>query len=99
MQLVWFKRDLRIADHAPLARPAKAGRCVCLYVYEPELITSPEFDASHLKFINESLAELDINLRSFHSHKYKCSQVLRESTQCGSMIYQKHGSRRRGTTR
>lgn len=67
MQLVWFKRDLRIADHAPLSQAAQAGRCVCLYVYEPELITSPEFDASHLDFINEALAELDTNLRSLGS--------------------------------
>lgn len=64
MQVVWFKRDLRIEDHAPLARAAAAGRCLCLYVYEPDLIHSAEFDASHLKFINESLTELDKELKA-----------------------------------
>ena len=34
MQVVWFKRDLRVADHAPLANAAKSGQCLCLYVYE-----------------------------------------------------------------
>ncbi len=63
MQLVWFKRDLRIADHAPLWHAARLGPCLCLYVYEPELIHSQEFDASHLSFINEALAELDDQLR------------------------------------
>ncbi|MEM9354696.1 MAG: FAD-binding domain-containing protein [Pseudomonadota bacterium] len=63
MQVVWFKRDLRIEDHAPLAQASRQGPCVCLYVYEPDLISSEEFDSSHLKFINESLAELDAQLR------------------------------------
>ena len=64
MQIVWFKRDLRVADHAPLEQASKQGQCLCLYVYEPELIESPEFDTSHLKFINESLAELDVALQA-----------------------------------
>ena len=63
MQVVWFKRDLRVADHAPLAKAAKSGQCLCLYVYEPELIRSDEFDTSHLQFINESLRQLDLQLR------------------------------------
>ncbi|MDG2383324.1 MAG: deoxyribodipyrimidine photo-lyase/cryptochrome family protein [Pirellulaceae bacterium] len=63
MNVVWFKRDLRLDDHAPLAKAAKLGRCLCLYVYEPELINSPEFDASHLNFINQSLTEIDQQLK------------------------------------
>lgn len=62
-QLVWYKRDLRISDHAPLALAAKAGPCVCLYVYEPEIIEAEDFEAAHLQFINESLNELRENLR------------------------------------
>jgi deoxyribodipyrimidine photo-lyase len=63
MQVVWFKRDLRVADHAPLVKAAQSGHCLCLYVYEPELIHSDEFDTSHLLFINESLRQLDLQLR------------------------------------
>ncbi|MEM8913473.1 MAG: deoxyribodipyrimidine photo-lyase, partial [Planctomycetota bacterium] len=63
MQVVWFKRDLRVDDHWPLTKAASAGRCLWLYVYEPELIRSEEFDASHLQFINQSLQELDRRLR------------------------------------
>ena len=32
--LVWFKRDLRVTDHAPLLS-ASDGPCICLYIYEP----------------------------------------------------------------
>jgi deoxyribodipyrimidine photo-lyase len=62
MQVVWFKRDLRIVDHAPLVQAARQGPCLCLYVYEPELIYSAEFDTSHLQFINQALTALDERL-------------------------------------
>jgi deoxyribodipyrimidine photo-lyase len=64
IQLVWLKRDLRVSDHAPLTAAAARGPVVVLYVYEPELITAPEHDASHLRFVNECLAEVDAELRS-----------------------------------
>ena len=62
MQVVWFKRDLRVSDHQPLASASAQGECLCLYVYEPELLQSDEFDTSHLTFINESLTDLNRRL-------------------------------------
>ncbi len=56
--MVWFKRDLRIEDHAPLLRASQEGPCVCLYVYEPELLAAPDVSATHVAFINGCLAEL-----------------------------------------
>ncbi len=63
-EIVWFKRDLRLADHWPLAEAARRGPVLGFYLYEPELLYSPEFEASHLVFINESLRELREALRS-----------------------------------
>lgn len=63
-QLVWFKRDLRTHDHAPLAQAALQGKCICLFVYEPELYDAPDFDAAHLEFINQSLKDLRLRLRA-----------------------------------
>ena len=71
LQVVWFKRDLRLRDHAPLREAAQRGPCLCLYIYEPEVLQSAEFDASHLTFINQSLSELDEELRSIGAH-LKC---------------------------
>ena len=59
VQVVWFKRDLRLRDHRPLAQAAQRGPVVCLYIYEPELLHHREFDTSRLVFINESLAQLE----------------------------------------
>ncbi len=58
-QVVWFKRDLRVDDHAPLATAASSGAVICLYIYEDELLRSPEYDISHLVFLNEALADLE----------------------------------------
>ena len=41
----------------------RTGRRNSLYVYEPEIIEAEDFDAVHLKLINESLIELRENLR------------------------------------
>jgi deoxyribodipyrimidine photo-lyase len=57
--VVWFKRDLRVADHEPLREAAAAGPVLGLFIYEPELYRAAEFDASHLVFLNESLAVLE----------------------------------------
>ncbi|TVQ95097.1 MAG: deoxyribodipyrimidine photolyase, partial [Chromatiaceae bacterium] len=58
IELVWFKRDLRVSDHAPLAQAARHGPCLCLYVYEPQLLAHPTTAATHLAFINGALVAL-----------------------------------------
>ena len=62
LHVVWYKRDLRLADHAPLVEAAKHAPVVGLYVYEPEIYADPEFDAAHLEFINQSLLSLETEL-------------------------------------
>ena len=57
-QVVWFKRDLRIRDHAPLVQAAASGPVLGVYLYEPELLSSPEWDPSHSRFIADALREL-----------------------------------------
>lgn len=65
LQIVWLKKDLRVEDHRPLAEAVRGGGAVVvLYVYEPEMIGADDFDASHLVFINQSLAEVDARLRN-----------------------------------
>jgi deoxyribodipyrimidine photo-lyase len=63
LEIVWFKRDLRIHDHAPLAAAAASGRPVLpLFILEPELWAQPEFSGRHFAFLRESLADLDSGL-------------------------------------
>ncbi len=56
--VVWFKRDLRVHDHAPLLAALSHTDALALFVIEPEWLQSPECDASHVDFALACLAEL-----------------------------------------
>jgi deoxyribodipyrimidine photo-lyase len=57
--ILWFKRDLRIADHPALARAAAVGGAVLpLYVVEPEYWRLPDTSHRQWAFAAECLAEL-----------------------------------------
>jgi len=57
--LVWFKRDLRVADNPVLARAAEmGGRVLPLFIAEPELWAQPDASARQWRFVAESLEEL-----------------------------------------
>jgi deoxyribodipyrimidine photo-lyase len=58
VQVVWFKRDLRLHDHAPLREAASRGPVLPVYVWEPELLRSAEYDAAHGVFVADCLGEL-----------------------------------------
>lgn len=65
--LVWFKRDLRVTDHAAIhaagaAAPGQALRG--LYIAEPGLWALPDAAAQHWAFVCESLLDLGLALRS-----------------------------------
>lgn len=62
VHVVWFKRDLRVADHAPLAEAAARGVVLPLYVVEPDLWAQPDAAGRHWAFARESLAELRSSL-------------------------------------
>ncbi len=58
LQIVWFKRDLRVQDHRALAAAAEAGPALPLFVVEPELWAQPDMSARQWLFVRESLGEL-----------------------------------------
>ena len=60
--LVWFKRDLRQDDHAPLAAAQHFESALGLFIIEPEWLASPEFSTAHLQFVLDSLAPLRASL-------------------------------------
>ncbi len=62
-RVVWFKRDLRLYDHAPLAEAARLGPVLCLYVIEPGLWAQPDMAAQHYRFALEGLSDLDAELQ------------------------------------
>lgn len=67
LNIVWFKRDLRVADHRPLAQAAQAalagtGPVLPLYIVEPHLWAQPDMSARQWAFAAESLGALQAAL-------------------------------------
>ncbi len=58
LQIVWFKRDLRVVDHAPLVAAAARGPVLPLYIAEPELWRQPDASGRQWSVLSEALAEL-----------------------------------------
>ncbi|MFN3593253.1 MAG: deoxyribodipyrimidine photo-lyase [Thiobacillaceae bacterium] len=67
LQVVWFKRDLRVWDHRPLAAASREGPVLPLYIVEPGLWAQPDASARQWHFVRASLAELDADLRNLGS--------------------------------
>ena len=60
LRVVWYKRDLRVVDHAPLSHAAASGDPVLpLWIAEPALLRQPDASARHLGFARECLDSLD----------------------------------------
>ncbi|NDP49560.1 MAG: deoxyribodipyrimidine photo-lyase, partial [Sulfuriferula multivorans] len=62
LSVVWFKRDLRLHDHAALTLAAARGPVLCLYVIEPAMWAAQDVSNQHYQFLLESLSELDAAL-------------------------------------
>lgn len=66
--LVWFRRDLRVFDHAALHHALASSAAVfCVFVFDTEIL-QPLLDAGlsadrRLEFIHGSVIELDLELR------------------------------------
>jgi deoxyribodipyrimidine photo-lyase len=60
VHLIWYRRDLRVHDHAALAAAVASGAPVLpLYIFEPDLWALAEHSRRQFDFLMESLTELD----------------------------------------
>lgn len=64
MELIWFKRDLRIEDHRPLRAAANEGPVYAVYVLESDYLQHPTTSPLHVSFLLASLRTLQSELRS-----------------------------------
>ena len=62
VSLVWFKRDLRVCDAAPLAGAAQIGPVLPLYCIEPDYWQQPYTSPRQWHWIRDAVAELDTEL-------------------------------------
>ena len=63
--LLWFRRDLRVDDHAALYHALRAARRVwCAFVFDSDLLDPLPRRDRRVEFIRDSLAGLDAQLRA-----------------------------------
>jgi deoxyribodipyrimidine photo-lyase len=64
--VVWFKRDLRLRDHAPLTAALASGHSVLMvYLFEPELMDQPDWSLRHGQFVYQSIMDLNRQLAEY----------------------------------
>jgi len=61
--VIWFRRDLRHADHAALAEGCRRGAVLPLFILDPALLFHPETGSARVAFLLRSLHALDHELR------------------------------------
>ncbi len=80
VNVVWFKRDLRLQDHAPLAAACREPLpVVLLYIVEPGLLADPHYSLRHWRFVWQSIEDLRQQLAE---HGNRLHVVSGEVTQC-----------------
>jgi len=68
VNVVWFKRDLRLTDHEPLRVALEDGLpLLMVYIFEPSLLNAPYSDNRHWRFVSESLDDINNRLLPYHS--------------------------------
>lgn len=78
INIVWFKRDLRLSDHAPLFNAIeRAQPTLLIYLFEPGLMAHHDSDVRHWRFVHESLADMQQQLQKhgLHLHVVHCEAL------------------------
>lgn len=83
INIVWFKRDLRLVDNEALFHAQQSGPPILLlYIFEPSVMQYEDSDDRHWRFIYESLQELQHKLNTHNNKIYifqkEASEVFSE---------------------
>lgn len=89
INIVWFYKDLRLEDHAPLYYATQAGLPVLLlYCFDPQLLQHPTFGSRHGWFALQSLQEMQAQLHQFGHVLYTPHIEIRTALELLSDHYQ-----------
>lgn len=71
INIVWFKRDLRLQDHLPLKIAIEDDLPILmLYIFEQSLVSAPYSDERHWRFVVESIRDLNKKLSVYSQQIY-----------------------------
>lgn len=85
IQIVWFKRDLRLRDHAPLKAAIQNGiPTLLLYCFEPDLLSAPDASVRHYRFVYQCIVDMQnllphgIQMHAVYANALEVFQFLSE---------------------
>lgn len=71
INIVWFKRDLRLTDHEPLVAALHEGiPTLLLYCFEPSIMAGEDSDERHWRFVYESIVDIQLELNKKNTRLY-----------------------------
>ena len=65
MNIVWFKRDLRLEDNESFLEASRSGPVLPIYIIERQLWLQPDLTGRQYNFLKQCLDELDQSLRNY----------------------------------
>lgn len=94
IHIIWFKKDLRVTDHAPLHAAIKSGSPIIgVFIFEPSVIQAPDCSIRHLQFaagclreLRSSLSQLKIPLLIFHCEATAAFDAIAENYKIESVF-------------
>ena len=92
INILWFKRDLRLDDHPPLAAAIDDGLPLLLcYAFEPHICSMEEHDDRHWRFAWQCLCDLERRLAAFGARLYIFHADMPEALERLSAFYRIRG--------
>ncbi len=69
INIVWFKRDLRLTDHTPLKHAVSSNiPTLLVYIFEPMLLNDAHYSERHWRFVWQSLQHINTKLNTQQHH-------------------------------
>jgi deoxyribodipyrimidine photo-lyase len=77
INIVWFKRDLRLSDHQPLVDAFNHNLpCLLIYTFEPFMLADSHYNERHWRFVWQSLQDMNQQLLRFNGQVYMFSMPM-----------------------
>ncbi|MBP6459313.1 MAG: deoxyribodipyrimidine photo-lyase [Crocinitomicaceae bacterium] len=78
VNIIWFKRDLRLVDHEPLDLAVRScNPLILFYVFEPSVLEYDDSDTRHWRFVYQSLLDIQKQLDQIGGKIYLFQQEVK----------------------
>lgn len=88
INILWFKRDLRLHDHDALQAAIDADLPILLlHIFEPTLIKHPNSDVRHWQFVRQSIDDMNARLTTHNTQVFYAHAEAKTTFEQLSQLY------------